>query len=137
MRVGVCNFMDDYCTLLQIKKNGDDCKLQWIISIEIQNKKCLDEWENEGYCLSNIQLTNHLQTLSYCAVVIYSFFCHVWHSFVVHLCSFCQNYQVVTILRSSKITKRLWYFKGSWPYFGPDLIHYVFYSIQKGIIRTV
>ena len=27
--------------------------------------------------------------------------------------------------------------KGCWPYFGPDIIHYVFYSRWKGIIRTV
>ena len=28
-------------------------------------------------------------------------------------------------------------FKGCWPYVGPDIINYVFYSRWKGIIRTV
>ena len=27
--------------------------------------------------------------------------------------------------------------KGCWPYFGPDIFHYVFYSKWKGIIRAV
>ena len=27
--------------------------------------------------------------------------------------------------------------KGSWPYFGPDLIHFILFSIWAGIIRTV